>query len=553
MKKLPIIFTSAALIFSSIAAFSNKQMKSAHAAETTVSWSSSSFGKSAPSSLTGTIKTGDYEWTYTRTVKSGSGASNLNSGCWQIGSQGNVENIVFETNNILGIIKEVSVECASYNNAHKVEITVGSTTYLASTATPKWTTVGVKSGTGSSSGKISISFTDGTRALYVKSISVKYDNTGAEPTYDSCSITGGAIVGSFKGTAYAECSASITGTNNPLQDVNWSITKTDTYSATSNATTATVDENGKVTFLDNGQVYVWATSKNDSTCHNDFGYSYNPTSLAEAAFTKITSIDDLYNGQSLVIGNEAGTKLMSNTQSNNNRPVVDSSCSSNVTRPTSDFQPITLGIEELENGDVVYTFNTDEGYLYAVESSNYLRSSTLSNSSRWLLSFNDGVLTIKNYAYPSRTMRFNSGSPSLISCYTTGQSPVAIFADINVSVAQKAQTFVTRFMKPVSVPITDSGTGKCISESWYSNAKTAFNELPLEVRTYIANNFTDAFVRLSTWANKNGDQMSDYQIINARNVDLTNTQYNNIYIIVIAFASASFIGLALILKRKKTH
>ncbi|MCQ3035977.1 MAG: hypothetical protein MJ248_07195, partial [Bacilli bacterium] len=74
MKKLPIIFTSAALIFSSIAAFSNKQMKSAHAAETTVSWSASSFTtKTVPSTKTGTIMTGDYEWTFTRssTVFSG--------------------------------------------------------------------------------------------------------------------------------------------------------------------------------------------------------------------------------------------------------------------------------------------------------------------------------------------------------------------------------------------------------------------------------------------------------------------------------------------------
>lgn len=550
MKKLPIILASAALIFTSSALINNKQIKCAQAMETTVSWSASDLGKTAPTAMTGTIKTGDFEWTYTRTIKSGSGASNINSSCWQIGSQGNVENIVFETDKILGTIKEVAVECASYNNAHKVEITVGTATYLAATATPKWTAVGVKSGTGEASGKISISFTDGTRALYVKSISVKYDNTGSEATYDSCTVTGGEIIGSFKGTAYAECSASITGTNNPSQLVNWSVTKTDTYSATSNATTATIDANGRVTFLDNGQVYVWATSKNDSSCHNDFGYSFNPTTLVDASFSKATSLDDLYDGQTIVISNTSGTKVLGNSQANNNRPAADSTLISEKLLPTGDFEPIILGIEELENGDVVYTFNTNDGYLYGVDGSNYLRSGSIGNTARWVISFTDGKPVVKNYAYSSRELKFNE-SASVFSCYTTGQQAISIYCDPNVTVAQKAQTFVTRFMKPTSVSTTDTGTGKCISESWYLNAKTAFNALTLEVRTYVANNFADAFVRLSTWADKNGDQMNDYTIVSGSKINSFVGNSNAIYILLASFASLTFVGLAFVLKKRK--
>ena len=116
------------------------------------------------------------EWSYTRTLISGSSYTGWGSECIQLGKNGGVENLTLSTSNIQGTIKSVSVECASYQGKHNVSITVGGTTYLASTATSSWTTVEAKTGTGSSSGQIVISFTDGTRALYIKSITVVYNN-----------------------------------------------------------------------------------------------------------------------------------------------------------------------------------------------------------------------------------------------------------------------------------------------------------------------------------------------------------------------------------------
>lgn len=115
-------------------------------------------------------------WDYTRTLKSGSSYTGWTSNCIQLGKNGGVENLTLRTSNIPGTIKSVSVECSSYNNAHKVSITVDGHTYLASTSTAKWTTVSAAKGTGTSSGEIVISFTGGTRALYIKSITVVYNN-----------------------------------------------------------------------------------------------------------------------------------------------------------------------------------------------------------------------------------------------------------------------------------------------------------------------------------------------------------------------------------------
>lgn len=122
--------------------------------------------------VTGSNSEGNKSVSYTRTLKSGTSYTGWTSNCIQLGKNGGVENITFTCSSISGTIKSVSVECSSYNNAHKVSISVGSTTYLSSTATPKWTTVSAKSGTGSSSGTITISFTGGTRALYIKSITI---------------------------------------------------------------------------------------------------------------------------------------------------------------------------------------------------------------------------------------------------------------------------------------------------------------------------------------------------------------------------------------------
>lgn len=151
-------------------------------ADITVTWTASS-GALGSSVGTGTISTGDFSWSYERTLKSGESYTGWQSGCIQLGKNGGVENITFSTSAIPGKIKSVSVECSSYYAQHKVSISVGGNTYKESTQTASWTTVSTITGTGTSSGEIVISFTDGSRALYIKTISVTY-NAADEKNYD---------------------------------------------------------------------------------------------------------------------------------------------------------------------------------------------------------------------------------------------------------------------------------------------------------------------------------------------------------------------------------
>ncbi len=156
--------------------------------EHTVTWTGTS-GALGSGIGPGTISTGTFSWSYTRTLISGSSYTGWTSNCIQLGKNGGVENITFRTSNIPGTIKSVSVECSSYQAKHNVSISVGGTSYLASTPTASWTTVSAKTGTGSSSGEIVISFTGGTRALYIKSIRVVYE-TGAAVPYTVTFIAG---------------------------------------------------------------------------------------------------------------------------------------------------------------------------------------------------------------------------------------------------------------------------------------------------------------------------------------------------------------------------
>lgn len=146
---------------------------------------------------------------------SGTSYTGFSSSCIQLGKNGGVENITFSTSAIPGTIKSVSVECASYSGAHNVSISVGGNEYLASTSTSSWTTVNAKTGTGTSSGEITISFTDGTRALYIKSISVTYDD-GQALSYTSYDVlfdsNGGSEVAD---AASSENTGKVTKPSNP--------------------------------------------------------------------------------------------------------------------------------------------------------------------------------------------------------------------------------------------------------------------------------------------------------------------------------------------------
>lgn len=142
-----------------------------------------------------TVTLNGKSWTVVRTLISGvtyTGTA-LQSGCIQLGKNGGVDNVSMKTSAFDGyIIKKVSVECSSYNNAHKCSIKVGDNVYKTPTATAKWTAIGTIEGSGNAQGEIDIEFTEGARALYIKSVTIEYEEASSveRPTF---SPDGGTI------------------------------------------------------------------------------------------------------------------------------------------------------------------------------------------------------------------------------------------------------------------------------------------------------------------------------------------------------------------------
>ena len=183
-------------------------MGNAWGADKTVTWTATNgaLGNNTvttTTNATGNISTGSYSWDYTRSYYSHT-STNTDAVGWQgpnggkkyiqLGKNGFVEELTLTTSNIPGTIKSVTVDCASYSAKHNVAISVGGTSYLSSTATPSWSnnTGGTKTGTGTSSGTITISFTGtgDSRALYINSVSVTYNNDAPAAKYTVSFDTG---------------------------------------------------------------------------------------------------------------------------------------------------------------------------------------------------------------------------------------------------------------------------------------------------------------------------------------------------------------------------
>ena len=170
--------------------------------QTRDSWSwtatSGALGTTSPKQVTLNNKS----WTVTRSSVVYTGWT---SNCIQMGSSSGAETVTLTSNDFSGVITKVEVECSSYKSYHSISIKVGGSTYLASTATASWTTVSKKSGTGSASGEIEISFTpnnSSARAVYIKSISVTYETGGSssDPVVTITQPTGGTIAVSNNNT-----------------------------------------------------------------------------------------------------------------------------------------------------------------------------------------------------------------------------------------------------------------------------------------------------------------------------------------------------------------
>lgn len=228
-----------------------------------------------------------------------------------------------------------------------------------------------------------------------------------------------------------------------------------TYTS-NNEAAATVDANGKVTVVGEGNTTIKASFEgNDEFEEGSASYYLVVKVKGEAGtdvFELVTSADDLTDGDQIIIVNEDNDQALSTTQNKNNRAATDVALKSDGTIiPTDKVQVITL---EGEAG--AWYFNVGDGYLYAASTTkNYLMTQAAANEKALVttLDIDDGVATVKFNQWDTeeqkaRTLlRFNPNNNNpIFSCYAdvenaTGK-PVRIYKK-PTSEVQKQEVEIT--------------------------------------------------------------------------------------------------------------
>ena len=183
----------------------------------------------------------------------------------------------------------------------------------------------------------------------------------------------------------------------------------------------------------------------------------------------VTSADDVTPESEIIIVATGFNQALSTTQNNNNRAqasITKSSDKSTITDPGNDVQVLIVGDGST---DGTISLSTGEKYLYAPGGGNYLReTATLNENASWTVSITDsGVATIKANRSDRNWIRYNSNNnPPIFSCYTSGQTDVAIY---------KLQGTGTAPLPKLAAPVVEAelnedGTGVDVSWGAVANA-----------------------------------------------------------------------------------
>ena len=159
----------------------------------------------------------------------------------------------------------------------------------------------------------------------------------------------------------------------------------------------------------------------------------------------VTSVNDLYNGDVIVIANNQYNKAMG-MQNTNNRASVDISFTDDS---KESFNLVAkVAVLTLKKTDDKWQFHSTHGYLYSPGKSNknYLKSSedgTLKGSFA-TITFKDKNAVIKFDCNNSNLIEYNSAN-KLFSCYESGQQPVQIYKKQNSNLTPTNTTFGTDY------------------------------------------------------------------------------------------------------------
>ena len=156
-------------------------------------------------------------------------------------------------------------------------------------------------------------------------------------------------------------------------------------------------------------------------------YNITVNALTGDAYTLVTNVADLADGDNIIIVNKDAGKAMGGQNSNNRAATaVTFDTDGNAIVPSS----TAIQVFTLEGNTEGWYFNTGSGYIYAASSSsNHLKTETeADDNAKASISISDGDATIQFQGSNTRNLLKYNSTNSIFSCYASGQQPVQIYS-----------------------------------------------------------------------------------------------------------------------------
>ncbi|QYR10897.1 chitobiase/beta-hexosaminidase C-terminal domain-containing protein [Prevotella sp. Rep29] len=203
----------------------------------------------------------------------------------------------------------------------------------------------------------------------------------------------------------------------------------------------------------------------------------NPKNVGTNYFVKVTDVNELEDGDAILIVNEDNNKAMSTTQNTNNRASAVIEIVDNAIEPAEDVQKLVL----VNAGDNQWMFcagvSADKGFLTAVTSSssqNYLRTTTDPDANaNAIITITDGNASIVFQGnYTKNDLRFNANSGQMLfSCYASSSTmkSVQIYKEVekptSVTVTIGETEYATLYYSKVGLIVPEGVTANAYSVS----------------------------------------------------------------------------------------
>lgn len=212
---------------------------------------------------------------------------------------------------------------------------------------------------------------------------------------------------------------------------------------------------------------------------------------------KVTAESQLQAGSYYLIGNTDGNKVMGEKTTKNFKTVDAAVNADGTITPAGGYTAVKLG-----GAAGAWTLQTDDDqYLYAVSSSqNYLqtRQENSDGNSQWTIAISSGNATIKAQGSNKRNIiqyNPNTSSNLLFSCYSGGQSPISLYANMGGGMGFITKCSCTPLVKPTGL-VSSAVAGTTATLSWtavagatsylveYSSNGTAWNKVECTTNSY---------------------------------------------------------------------